>query len=161
MPHPSGYIGRRGAPRRGIALMDVIIAGILLAISLAVVISLCTRSLRMQTDGEKQLTASWLADELLAMVLVEGPLNYPKIHDTNGRCEYPFEEFEYDLAIEDQGQTLPYSVTATVTWPSGRGFKSIQAHTYIDDRRTEPEQELRVPAEPVDRDARWYPEEES
>jgi len=146
--------------RRGIALMDVLVAGIMLAIGLAVVISLVTRSLRLQTDSEKQLTASWLADELLAMVVVEGPENFNKVQDSNGRYEFPFEEFEFDVQIDEQGDSLPYSVTATVSWPSGRGYKNVQAHTFIDDRRSEPEQEQRIPLEPVDRDARWYPEEE-
>jgi hypothetical protein len=146
--------------RRGVALMDVLVAGIMLAIGLAVVISLVTRSLRIQTDSEKQLTASWLADELLAMVVVEGPENFNKKQDTNGRYEFPFDEFEFDVQIDDQGQTQPYSVTATVSWPSGRGYKNVQAHTFIDDRKSEPEQEQRIPLEPVDRDARWYPEED-
>ena len=79
--------------RRGFALVDVIIGGVLLAVGLAVIISLNSRSLANQVDGERQLTASWLADELLSMVLVNGPVDYPKMNDTSGRFEPPFEEF--------------------------------------------------------------------
>ena len=59
----------------------------------------------MQSSGEKQLTASWLADELLSMVLVEGPDNYPKRNDTSGRFTAPFEGFSFETAygVSEQG----------------------------------------------------------
>jgi hypothetical protein len=145
--------------RRGIALVDVIIGSVILAIGLAVVISLTTRSLRTQTDGEKQLMASWLVDEFLTMVLVEGPINYPKLYDTNGTCEYPFEEFDYDVAIEDMGPHQPFRVTATVYWLGGTGERQVQAQTFISERGGDPYQP-RIPLEPVDRDARWNENED-
>ena len=141
--------------RRGIALVDVIIGGVLLSMGLAVVISLSTRALRTQTDSEKLLTASWLADEFLSMVLIEGPVNYPKLYDAHGRCSPPFEEFEYDVLIEDQGVGVPLRVTATVYWEGPAGLRNVQVQTLIADRGTEPN-ELRAPYEPVDRINRWY-----
>jgi hypothetical protein len=141
--------------RRGVALIDVILGGVLLAIGLAVVISLATRSLRSQTDGEKRLIASWLADELLTTVLVEGPINYPKLYDNHGQCESPFGEFEYDVHIEDQGLNAPFRVTASLSWPSGAGYQSVQVQTLIAERGGDPYQP-RAPLEPVDRLDRWY-----
>lgn len=140
---------------RGAALVDVIIGGVLLAMGLAVVISLAARAMRTQTDGEKQLTAAWLADEFLNLILIEGPQNYPKLFDTYGRCDPPFEEFEYDLAIEDQGMGFPYRVTAQIRWDGPNGPRQIQAQTYISDRGREPNQP-RAPYEIVDRINRWY-----
>lgn len=146
---------RRTTRRRGVALIDVILGGVLLAIGLAVVITLATRSLKSQTDGEKRLIASWLADEFLSMVLVEGPVNYPKLYDNHGRCDPPFDEFEYDVDIEDQGLNAPFRVTATIHWPSGGGSKSVQVQTLIAERGGDPYQP-RAPLEPVDRLDRWY-----
>jgi len=139
---------------RGIALFDAIIGSMLLAVGLAVVISLTTRSLRTQSDGERQMTAAWLADEYLNMVLVEGPVDYPKLYDNSGYCEYPFEEFQYDVNIEDQGIHLPFRVTATIRWPGSSGERSVQVQTLISERGGDPNQP-RAPKEMVDRLARW------
>ena len=152
-------MSRSIASRRGIALIDVIIGTVMLGIGLAVVISLATRSLRAQTDGEKRLMASWLADEMLSMVVVEGPVNYPKLYDNSGQFEYPFEEFDYDLFIEDQGVAAPFRVTAIIRWDGARGREEIHVQTLISERGGDPEQP-RIPLEPVDRIGRWYDDEE-
>lgn len=154
-------IACRVASRRGIALVDVIIGSVMLAIGLAVVVSLTTRSLATQTEGEKQLTAAWLADELLSMVLVEGPVEYPKLYDANDRFDPPFDEFDYDVAIEDLGPSQPFRVTATVRWAGGRGIRQVQAQTLIADRGGDPELEHREPYEPIDREQRYLDREEA
>ncbi len=143
--------------RRGFALVDVIIGGVLLSVGLAVIISLATRSLRTQTDGEKTLTASWLCDELLSLVVVDGPVNYPRLHDSNGQFEFPFQDFSYDVELANQGNNLPYIVTARVSWDDGR--RAVQVQSLIAERNEDPD-ELRAPPEPIDRDERWYGEEE-
>jgi hypothetical protein len=140
------------------ALLEVVIAGVLLGVGLAVVLSLVSRSLASQGEGERQLTASWLVDELLSMVLVEGPALYPRLYDTSGRFAAPFDNFTFDIIIEDQGIYEPYRVTATVRWPQGRGVREVSAQTLIADRGQEPE--IREPAEAVDRMDRWYGEDE-
>ena len=71
--------------RRGIALMDVILGALMLGIGLTVIVSLASRSISLQAQSQRQLTAAWLVDELLAMVLVEGPVTSPKLHATDGR----------------------------------------------------------------------------
>jgi len=146
--------------RRGFALVDAILGGVLLSIGLAAVISLASRALKTQTDGEKQVTASWLCDELLSLVVVDGPVNYPRLHDTNGQFEYPFQEFSYDLDIANQGNDYPYIVTATVSWEGGKGAaRRVQVQTLVADRKDDPN-ELRAPPEPIDRDQRWYGDEQ-
>lgn len=144
-------------PRRGIALLDVIIGTVMLAIGLAVVISLTSRSLASQSDGERRLVASWLADELLAMVVVEGPEDYPKLYDTSGRFGPPFDGYSYDLNIEYTGVITPFRVTATIEWETGQANQQIQVQTLVAPRREEDEQEiLREPPEPLDRETRDY-----
>ena len=48
--------------RRGVILLDVIIAAIVLALGLTIIVSLSTQSLARQIEGEQRMTASWLAD---------------------------------------------------------------------------------------------------
>ena len=81
--------------RRGIALMDAIVGGLILAIGVGTVMSITSRSIRQQVRGEKRLVASWLADDLLNMVVTEGPVEYPRIHDTAGNFAAPFEAYGY------------------------------------------------------------------
>jgi Tfp pilus assembly protein PilV len=146
--------------RPGFAMIDVIIGTVILGIGLSVVISLAARSLRSQTDGEKRVTASWLADELLSTVLVEGPITYPKLYDNHGFYDYPFQEFEFDVFIEEQGQNVPFRVTATIGWQGPNGPQQIQVQSLISERGGDPYQP-RAPKEPVDRMARWYDDEEN
>lgn len=165
-PHPSalnvwtfGRLDVSRLRRRGFALVDVILGGILLSIGLAAIISLASRALKAQTDGEKRMTAAWLCDEMLALVIVDGPVNYPRLHDSSGTFDFPFQDFAYDLEIESQGNGLPYLVTASVSWQAGRGVNAVQVQTLIAERKDDPD-EIRAPEEPIDRDERWYGEEE-
>lgn len=151
-------IRRRARSRRGIALIDAIIGGVILGIGLSVMLTVTSRSLRMQADGEKRVTASWLADELLTMVLVEGPDNYPKRNDTSGRFTEPFDQFGFEVDIEYLGRGLPYRVNAVVSW-SDRPADAVRVESLIALRAGEPEQ-LREPFEPVDRLSRYYDEEQ-
>lgn len=136
------------------ALMDVIIGGVILGIGLTVLMSITGRSLALQNDGERQLVAAWLADELLNMVLVEGPVTYPRVHDTSGRFDDPFGDYAFDVSIEDQGLEQPYRVTATVRWRYGREDRQVQVQTLINAPEAPPDS--RMPYEPVDRLERWY-----
>ncbi len=139
--------------------MDALLGGILLGIGLAVVLSLASRSIASQVHGQRQLTASWLLDELLAMVLIEGPQFYPQLHPTNGRFAEPFQDFEFDVEIKDIGLRRPFRVTATVTWEHAGRQRLVQAQTYIAERQGDPI-EIRAPLEPIDRLGRWYDDED-
>jgi hypothetical protein len=138
-----------------VILLDVILAGLMLGVGLAVMLSLASRTLTMQNEGQKHLVAAWLADEVLSMVLVEGPVIYPQLYPTHGRCEPPFEDYEYEVYIEDIGLRQPLRVTATVRWVHGRDIRQISAQTYIAERLGDP-LETRAPLEPVDRLGRYY-----
>lgn len=109
--------------RRGFALMDAILGGLLLAIALTGVLSLATRSMQMLREGEEEVIASVLLDELLSMVLVEGPADFPKLHDTAGRFDGPHSDWSFELLIESQGLGDPWRVVATVRSPRGESYR--------------------------------------
>ena len=151
----------RRRPRRGFALMDVIVGGVMLGIGLGVVLTLASRAITAQAQGERQLVAAWLLDQLLSMVVVEGPLEYPHTPPTNGQSDLPFAGFHFAINLEDLGVGQPFLVTATVRWPRGREERQVQAQTYIAPRFVDPENpyEQRIPVEPIDRIGRWYDDE--
>ena len=144
----------RAQRRRGVALFDAVIGGVILGIGLAAILTIASRSLATQTGGEKRLTASWLCDELLTMALVVGPDRYPRLYDTTAEFEAPFEGFTYEVSIDDLGRDAPYRVNAVVRW-SDRPNDFVRVETLIALRAGEPEQP-REPFEELDRDGRNF-----
>ena len=140
--------------------MDAILGGVILAIGLAVVLSLASRTIAMQAEGSRQITAAWLLDELLSMVLVEGPVDYQKLYSIHGRFDEPFSDYEFELDIQDIGLRKPFRVTATVRWLNGNITRQVQAQTYIAERGGDP-LEKREPQTPIDRIGRYYDEKQS
>ena len=144
--------------RRGIALADVMVAGIMLGIGLGVVLSLSSRALRLQIDGERRLTAGWLADELLTMVLVDGPDEFGKLNDTAGFFDAPFDEYAFEVLIEERGRGVPYDVSAIVRWSEfDRDAVTVSAQIAL--RLGEEDEPLREPLESVDRESRYFDDE--
>jgi type II secretory pathway pseudopilin PulG len=138
--------------RRGFALIEVVIAGIVLAIGLSAVVSVAARALADQQRGEHAVAAATLLDGLLAQVLVDGPVDYVRMNGSNGRCPDPWEDFEYEVRIEDATPGDACDVLAIVRDPNGREYRCA---TRIAPRvGNEPAPERRPP-EPVDRDGRW------
>lgn len=155
--------------RHGVVLLEVIVAAIVLALGMTVVISLSTQSMSRQIQGERRMTAAWLADELLSMVVVEGPRNFANAEPMgwigedarDGYFPPPFDDYSYELDLEAVGDYQPYMVTATVKWMDGVRQKSLAINTRIAPRQGEEEEELpREPMEPLDRESRYYDEDE-
>lgn len=136
--------------RRGFALVDAIVAGILLAIGLAAIISLGSRALSLQQRGEREVVAATLLDELLSTVLTEGVEEYPQLHPMSGRFEDPFADFEFELSIDEGSAGVPYQVLAIVRHESGETYL---CETMIAPRLGEEPNPPRAPLEPIDRDA--------
>jgi Tfp pilus assembly protein PilV len=155
--------------RRGMVMLDVIVGGVILGIGIAVIMSLASRSLSAQTEGERRMQAAWLADELLNMVLVEGPKDYEKLYSTHGDFDVPFENFAYEVEIDDLDRGLLYDVTATVAWGDMESQRQrVVVQAYIAQRQYGDLEgaaleivEERKPLSPLDRDERWYGEDET
>jgi|TARA_B100000959_G_scaffold221818_1_gene234656 Tfp pilus assembly protein PilV len=139
--------------RKGFALVDVIVGSTMLAIGLAVVISISSRSLTRQSYAEQQITASWLADELLSMALVVGPDEYEKYYPNSDRFDPPFDSFSYEITFDGDSEYYPVHTVATIYWGS-KGQHLLQLETDIARVHGEPVE--RLPAEEIDREARYW-----
>jgi hypothetical protein len=143
----------RPAPRRrGFALMDCVVAGILLAVGLAAILSLGSRALSLQQRGEREIVAASLLDELLSDVLTEGPAEYARIHPLSGRFDEPFSEFDFELTIEDGSEGVPFKVRAEVRHASGNVYA---CETLVAAKLGENPDPQREPSEPIDRESRY------
>ncbi len=138
--------------RRGFALMDVMIGGIVLAIALTAIFSLSSRALHSQMIGEQRMQASMLLDQLLNQVLAVGPDEYSNVFATSGTADPPFENFEYEIVIDDEGSGHPFAVTARVYWMAGGREIEASVETRIAPMLGEVEDGEREPEFPVVRE---------
>lgn len=139
--------------------MDAVVAGILLSIGMIAVLSVGGQAMALQRRGEIDVLAASALDELLAGVLTEGPVDYAELHPLNGRYEAgtPYEDFGFLVEIEPGGSGVPAFVRATVRHESGREY-SIE--TLVAEKRGEDPDPVRIPTEPIDREARYAELEE-
>ena len=143
----------RAPARRGFALVDAIIGGVILAIGLAALLSLSARALSMQQQGEVEIVGAHLVDEILSTVLTEGPQDFRDLYDTFGRFDEPFGNYEYEVSLDDRGIGMPWRVVATVRHvQTGATFS---AESMIADRGGTEPNPARAPTEPIDRQARY------
>lgn len=148
----------RRRPTAGFALMDVLVAGIMLAIGLTAIITLGTRALANQQRGEREVVAAALLDELLATALAEGPDDFVTIHPLAGTFEPPFDEFEFEMTVEEGGLGVPARVLAQVFHrPTGGAW---MCETLIAVRAGEEPHPPRTPVEAIDREERYRQQEE-
>ena len=114
------------------ALIDCIVATVLLGIALAVMIGLASNALSSQTTGEKLATAATLADEQLQLVLARGPDDYTHRFPVQGQCDAPFNDYSYKLVFAGGGAVgEPYTVGCTISWSMSGQPKSMTIDTLM------------------------------
>lgn len=145
---------RPSAPalRRGWALVDVIVGGVILGVGLATIISLAGRSLAMQQRAEREAIAAQVLDGLLNEVLAVGPVDWAATRAANGRCDSPFDDWEWSVEIVRQGLGDPYRVVVMVHDDSDREFT---IETLMAPRLLDEEEPARAPETPIDRERRY------
>lgn len=136
-------------PRRGIALVDIIIASVLLGVALATILGMTGRAISAQAEGEKFQAAAMLADEQLALVLARGPDNYGASFPTTGVCEEPFTDYRFNVEISGGEAGEAYAVAATILWTARGREQSIVVETLIAPRVGDEPDPDRRPQEPL------------
>ncbi|NBX36211.1 MAG: hypothetical protein EBR10_03175 [Planctomycetes bacterium] len=145
---------RLAAPR-AFALMEVIVAGVILAIGLGAAISLSMQSLTAQQRGEHAVQAAALMDELLGSLVALGPVEWNRQYSPSGSFSsfdpnYKYGDFQYDMKIEDAPQGMPCDVLLIVKDPQGREYRCA---TRVALRLGEDPDPERSPSEALDRAA--------
>lgn len=143
-------VSSRATSRRGVALVDAIVAVIILGVSLSVILSLTGQAIASQRLGEELQNAAMLADEQLNLVLTHGPDDYAKAFPMEGACDAPFEDYRFKLTIDGQGDAAPYKVSCTITWGAGGARQTQRVDTLIAPRALTNQLD-RQPVEPVER----------
>ena len=138
--------------RTGFTLIEVLVAGIVLAIGMTTLLSITSQALSTQRRGEQKIIAASLLDELLSSVLTEGPQDFIRLKSSSGPCDAPFDDWEYVVEIDNAVGSDPFKVLATVTSPSGQAY---ECGTLIAPKLGEEPNPDRFPFEPIDREGRW------
>lgn len=138
--------------RRGFALAEALIAGVVLAIGIAVVVRIAMQSMANQRRGELAVAAAGIMDALLSEVLLTGVEEAGSYRSSAGPCDDPWSDFTYEVSIGTADPGKPYPVHVAVTDPLGRIYA---CDTLIAPRAEMDEDERnRRPEEPLDREAR-------
>jgi len=148
-------VKRRGPFRRAVALLDAIIAAIVLGVGLTAIVSVASGALSAARLGQEIATAATLADEQLQLVLARGPDNYARQFPVKGVCEPPFALYRFEVEITGGSESAPYTVRATVHWDSSRGPQQVAVETLIAGRAVEGDADPdpdRRPSEVVERE---------
>lgn len=153
-PGPRGSARGSLVARRGFALVDAIVGGILLGLALVSIIGMTGSALSAQAKGEQLATAAALADERLNLVLTTGVEGYSSVFPMKGACDAPFEEFSYEVTVVSRGDSDPFIVKAEIRWQSGGRAQSLAVETLIAPRVGDDPDPDRKPLEGVDRAAR-------
>lgn len=151
------YRHRQRNERPGFALIEVLVGGILLAVGLSAVLVIATRALDMQRRGERDVIAATLLDEALSNVLTDGPKDFLDLRPLAGTCEWPFDEYEYLLDIDEGSPGVPYRIVAQIRHLSGQVWA---CETYIAPKLGDEPNPVREPEEPIDREARYQEAED-
>ena len=106
--------------QRGFALIEVVVAGVVLAIGLAAVVSISSQALSMQRRGEFDVAAASILDQLLAEALMTGPDDFSTYRPVAGPCDAPWEDFQYEVIITVGDPGSPADVSVLVKDPIGR-----------------------------------------
>ena len=147
----------RFAARRGFALIDAILGGLLLAFGLAAVVTLSQRSLSMLQRGEREAQASALLDELLGQVLAEGPVDFSHRRPVAGKFDAPWNEWSFAIDLSSNGDGDAWDVVARVQDINGvehRCATKVAARNPNDVPERKPEQ-------PIDRKDRFEKRKET
>lgn len=141
----------RSPHARGVALIEALIAAIILGIALTVLLGLAGQAIRTQSQGEALQTATQLADEQLNLVLARGPDDYGKRFPVKGPCDPPFEQFNFELTFGVATESVPYTVTCVITWPVTGGTQKVTISTAMAVRAGPEPDPDRTPQTTIDR----------
>ena len=128
-------MSRPTTPRpRGFTLIEVLVAGVILALSavaLGMTVSNCMRSLTLARDYQR---AAELLDKTFTKIDLIGPALLLYEGPTQGLFEKPHDRFAWQAQIDSRLEANLYEVTVRILWqtPSGKP-RSIEAQTLLND----------------------------
>lgn len=126
---------RSRSPRRhrGFTLIEVLIAGILLAASIAVMGTAVSRSYRGSADANDDRRAALLLSDLMTKIDLIGPARLASEGPRSGSFDGEDSRFSWSVEIQNRQQGHLYQVNVTLSWTAGTTKRRAQVQTLLDD----------------------------
>lgn len=125
------YLRRRRMNRqRGFTLIEVLLAGLILAVFGAAMAGMINTGLTQMARAEDFREAARWLDEVLVRVDVIGPAILSEEGPTSGQLDG---KYGWAVQIDPLLDGSLYQVTATVSWQRGQRERSVSAYTLIND----------------------------
>lgn len=121
--------GRHGG--QAFALVEAVVATVMLGVALATIIGLMSSALSSQRRGEQLQIAAMLADEQLNRVLAAGPRDYRRVFKSRGTCDAPYEDYSYDVDVDMRSGGDPALVACTIRWRAGGQDRAVTIETLV------------------------------
>lgn len=139
--------------RRGVILVDVLVAVVLLGSALALLLGMSGRAVSAQRSGENLQTAAMLLDEKLNLVLARGADSYASrfADEMTGAFDAPFDRYHYQLELSGGSGGDAFKVVATVWWDEDGKRREAAIETRIAPRLGDEPDPDRRPAESPER----------
>ena len=126
---------------KGILLVEILLAVVILSMSLVVIVHSLILSLRATSQSSRYTKAIWALDnEMVDWVLKR---HITSLTSSRGDCDKPFEEYQCQMQAQKAPSSVGsytkglYEVQVTVQWPSGRNQKKIKAVTLLSEEETQ------------------------
>ena len=120
--------------RRGFTLVETLVAGVVLAISAAVLGTTVSQAMRSLTLARDYQRAAELLDKTLAKVDLIGPARLMYEMPENNVFDPPHDRFSWQMKIDSRNEGDLYEVTVYILWrtPAGES-RWIQGQTLLND----------------------------
>ena len=137
-PVKGGKVGkwegtRRPGPGRGMTLIEVLVASVLLGIGVVGLISVATLAVRNQQKVAQRAAALYLAQETLAQIELVGPHVWMLGYPTQGSQEHERVVYEWTARIEPLAPGELFSVLVEVRWSGSGSGGAVALETWLND----------------------------
>jgi len=142
-----------GVSLRGMTLVEVLVASILLGVGVAGLIFASTLGLRNQQRSGQRIAALYLAEGKLAEIEVVGPRIWSLAEPSRGTELRGDASYEWSIRIEPMTEGELFDVKVQVGWSSSGGSGRVELETLLNDyeaaaERGSGQRNLESPLEP-------------
>lgn len=124
---------RRHHRLAGFTLIETLVAGIILAMAVAVMGTTLSHAYISLADAKDESRAAVLLDDLLTKIDLIGPARIASEGPREGTFDGADDRFSWSTDISNRPQGHLYEVTAVVSWRYGAKIKSVRIQTYLND----------------------------
>ncbi len=118
---------------RGFTLIEVLVAGMILAFAAAAVGIALSHGYVSLADGRDERRAALLLDDLLTKIDLIGPNRIASEGPRRGSFDGQDQRFSWSLEIRSRPVGHLYEVDLTLSWSDGGRGKSARLQTYLND----------------------------